>query len=148
MKNVIVFDLDGTIADIEHRRKYIATKPKNWKAFCEGIKNDTVKREVQLVYNMFVSTGEYDIIFASGRSDEYRDMTEEWLHKHDFHHYVKLYMRKEGDYRADYIIKKEILDEMRADGYNPILTFDDRDQVVQMWRENGIPCFQVAEGSF
>ena len=28
------------------------------------------------------------------------------------------------------------------------LAFDDRDRVVAMWREEGVPCFQVAPGDF
>jgi hypothetical protein len=35
-----------------------------------------------------------------------------------------------------------------ADGYEPIMVFDDRNQVVKMWRERGIVCAQVAEGDF
>ena len=57
-------------------------------------------------------------------------------------------MRRTKDYRSDDIVKKEMLDEMRAIGYNPTLVFDDRDRVVKMWRENGLRCFQVAEGDF
>jgi hypothetical protein len=41
-----------------------------------------------------------------------------------------------------------MLDKIRLDGYNPTLVFDDRSRVVEMWRKNGIKCFQVAEGNF
>jgi hypothetical protein len=57
-------------------------------------------------------------------------------------------MRKKGDYRDDSIVKKELLDQIRKDGYNPLLAFDDRDRVVKAWRECGIRCLQVAEGNF
>lgn len=29
----IIFDIDGTLADIAHRRHHVETKPKNWSAF-------------------------------------------------------------------------------------------------------------------
>ena len=29
-----------------------------------------------------------------------------------------------------------------------VCVFDDRDKVVKMWRDNGLTCFQVAEGAF
>jgi len=45
-------------------------------------------------------------------------------------------------------VKREMLDRIRADGYNPIMAFEDRSRVVKMWREAGIPCAQVAEGDF
>jgi hypothetical protein len=59
-----------------------------------------------------------------------------------------LYMRRRNDRRPDYIVKAELLDQLLADGYRPIMAFDDRDQVVKMWREKGVPCAQVAEGNF
>lgn len=148
MINVVVFDIDGTVADISQRRHFVSTKPKNWKAFFEGMVDDTVIEEVRFVYNCIVANGEYDVVFSSGRPDNYREQTVKWLYDNNFHVYDKLYMRKAGDYRPDYIVKKEILDNMLSDGYNPIMAFDDRDQVVKMWRDNGIVCMQVAEGSF
>jgi hypothetical protein len=33
-------------------------------------------------------------------------------------------------------------------GFEPTLSFDDRDRVVKMWREEGIRCFQVDYGDF
>jgi hypothetical protein len=57
-------------------------------------------------------------------------------------------MRRRGDKRADFIVKGELLDKIIADGWQPIMAFDDRNQVVQMWRARGIPCAQVAEGDF
>ena len=36
----IIFDIDGTIADIEHRRVYVRSKPKNWRAFIKAIPKD------------------------------------------------------------------------------------------------------------
>lgn len=60
----------------------------------------------------------------------------------------RLRMRRAGDHRPDDIVKREILDQMRADGWRPVMAFDDRARVVKMWREAGIPCAQVAEGDF
>jgi hypothetical protein len=58
------------------------------------------------------------------------------------------YMRSDKDYRADYIVKREMLDKIRADGYDPVLVFDDRTSVVNMWREAGLRAVQVAPGDF
>jgi hypothetical protein len=46
------------------------------------------------------------------------------------------------------VLKKQWLDELILQGHEILCVFDDRDKVVKMWRENGISCFQVAEGSF
>jgi hypothetical protein len=57
-------------------------------------------------------------------------------------------MRPEKDRRDDDIIKFELLHKLREDGWDPVMAFDDRDRIVRMWRANGIPCLQVAEGDF
>ena len=55
MTKVIVFDIDGTLANIEHRRSFVATKPKNWKAFNAGIVNDTPHEDLVELTWMFHS---------------------------------------------------------------------------------------------
>jgi hypothetical protein len=62
--------------------------------------------------------------------------------------YAALYMRADGDHRPDFQVKGELLDRLIGDDWNPLMAFDDRDQVVKMWRQRGIPCAQVADGNF
>jgi hypothetical protein len=57
-------------------------------------------------------------------------------------------MRPQGSFTKDDILKKKWLDQLLADGKDIMCAFDDRDQVVKMWRNNGISCFQVNYGSF
>ena len=54
MTKVIVFDIDGTLANIEHRRAFVATKPKNWKAFNAGIVNDTPHEDIVWLWDQVV----------------------------------------------------------------------------------------------
>jgi hypothetical protein len=60
----------------------------------------------------------------------------------------RLYLRDDDDFRPDDITKKEIFDKVVSDGFKPQLAFDDRENVVKMWRSIGLPCFQVREGKF
>jgi len=136
---IIVFDIDGTLANINHRLGYVRTKPKNWKAFDAGIPNDLVNTPVQRVFQT-LSTGN-TIILASGRSDRTRKDTVNWLERNDLGNFDQLYMRKNGDFRSDDVIKKEILDQIIIDWGKPDMVFDDRPKVVNMWRENGIWVF-------
>lgn len=146
MSKSVIFDIDGTLADLTHRRHWVATKPKNWKAFFAGISADGVhQRVVDTVWD-FYRAG-YVIILCSGRGEDHRVVTQDWLAKHDIP-WGKLYMRKEKDYRADDIVKSELLDQILADGYDPSLVFDDRNRVVAMWRKRGYIVHQVAEGDF
>lgn len=145
---LVVFDLDGTLANIEHRLSYVRSKPKNWKAFEAGIPHDAVNQAVAEVFHSLKRTGN-TIIFASGRNETSRDATMKWLMDNDlWNHSAKLYMRKAEDYRSDVIVKREILDDIVADfGKMPDMVFDDRPGVVRMWREEGIFVFDVYQGT-
>lgn len=142
----IIFDIDGTLANITHRRYHVEKKPTDWPAFQKLAHLDTCFEPVAVVARSMGSMA-HRIILCSGRIEEERPLTERWLLKYQIP-YIALYMRASKDYRADDVIKEEILARMRADGFRPELVFDDRDRVVAMWRRNGIICAQVAEGAF
>jgi phosphoglycolate phosphatase-like HAD superfamily hydrolase len=146
IKMLVVFDIDGTLANIEHRLGYVRSKPKNWKAFDAGIPNDSVNLPVAAVFHQMVDAG-HAVILASGRNERSRQATEDWLSANHLRGYQKLYMRKADDFRGDDIVKQEILDEIIADyGRKPDMVFDDRPRVVAMWRRNGIFVFDVYQG--
>ena len=63
----------------------------------------------------------------------------------------QLFLRADKDYREDSIVKSEMLDkliETEGVNVNSLIIFDDRQSVVDMWRERGVTCFQVAKGDF
>lgn len=144
--NCVIVDIDGTIANCDRRRPHIVCKPKNWKAFNAEMHADTVHSDIDRLVRAFNAQG-YRIVLCSGREEVYRAVTERWLDKWmiPFH---ALYMRAEKDYRADDIIKSELLDRILADGHKPWLVVDDRKRVVDMWRKRGLTCLQCAEGDF
>ena len=148
---LVVFDIDGTLANIEHRLDYVRSKPKNWKAFDAGIPNDRVNEPVaEVLYSLRSATegNQNKIIFASGRNERSRSATVDWLKKYSlWEDDSKLYMRKADDFRNDSIVKREMLDEIIADyGKKPDMVFDDRPRVVNMWRDAGIFVFDVYQG--
>jgi hypothetical protein len=58
-------------------------------------------------------------------------------------------MRKTGDMRKDSLVKEEIYNSNIAPNYNVFLILDDRDQVIDLWRNKlGLTAFQVAYGNF
>lgn len=146
MGKVIVFDIDGTLANIEHRRQYVATKPKNWKAFTAGIPHDTPHDEIVYLAKMF-DNGFDTVILCSGRGEESRQDTLDQMRKFGVG-FDELYMRSAGDYRKDSIVKVELLHQIRAKYGNPYLWFDDRQQVVDAIRAEGVRVLQVAPGDF
>jgi hypothetical protein len=146
----ILCDIDGTIADCTHRLHWIQSKPKNWKAFFAATERDAPIRETIEVITALYTYPHHQIIFCTARNEENRAATTVWLSNNVGAWILNcsLYMRKNNDHREDSIVKQEMLDKIRLDGYNPTLVFDDRSRVVEMWRKNGIKCFQVAEGNF
>ncbi len=145
--SLICFDIDGTLANIEHRLGYVRSKPKNWRAFDAGIPNDLVNPYVAAAFFALRDAG-HDIVFASGRNERSRAATVAWLDANGFWEVSShLFMRKADDFRSDDIVKREILDDIVADyGKKPDMVFDDRPRVVRMWREAGIFVFNVYQG--
>lgn len=145
----IIFDIDGTLADVEHRTHWVRSNPKNWAAFDAAMVHDQPYHDIIWMLKVFKDSGA-TILIASGRSDKMKSHTVEWLDNVAglAGYYSRLYMRKEADKRPDNIVKAEILSQMRMDGFDPTIAIDDRNQVVNMWREQGLRCLQVAPGDF
>ena len=145
----IIVDIDGTLSDPEHRQHFVRSKPRNWKAFNARIFDDPVQHDIVWLVRLFRSVG-CRIVICSARTDDLRSITERWLKEKAGLDgvYEKLYMRAEKDYRDDDIVKRELLDTIRADGYDPVMVLDDRDRVVKIWRESGLRCLQVQPGDF
>ena len=145
--SIVIFDLDGTLALIEHRRHFVEDGNKQWKEFFEACVDDRVNTPVAEIWQSLEDKGHEMWIF-SGRSDAVEDETRKWL----LDSYIwpdRLMMRKAGDHQPDDKLKQGWLDSLNEQERADILcVFDDRDRIVKMWRDNGITCLQVAEGNF
>ncbi len=137
LPKAIMCDLDGTLALLNGRSPYDAT-------LCD---KDLLNVPVANTLKNYAQLG-YAIILLSGRKDSSRDKTEAWLEQHNIP-YNTLLMRSADDNRKDAIVKKEIFDANILGKYYIEFVLDDRDQVVDMWRQElGLPCFQVYYGNF
>jgi predicted kinase len=137
LEEVILCDLDGTLAHMNGKRS-----PFDWKRTDVDDLDEIVAKSIK----DHMTLG-HKIIFMSGRSEEGRVPTEQWLEIYGFKYHA-LYMRKEGDFRKDNIIKEELYNEHIRGKYNVRHVYDDRQQVVDMWRSLGIKVYQVQEGDF
>jgi len=133
----VIVDVDGTLA------LHVARGPFEYDKCSTDAPNPRV---VELI-KMLRST--YEVVVCSGRegTDQCRADTIEWLQRHGIT-FSGFFMRPEGDMRKDAIIKREILERDILPRWNPVLVVDDRDQVVRMWRDAGLTCWQVADGNF
>ncbi len=146
MKTVL-FDIDGTLADIEHRRHYVEGDTQNWTAFFDEMGTDTVNAPVVDLYNVLWAHPDYECIVLSGRPANFRALTETWFTWNEIP-FSRIEMRGAKDNRRDDLVKQEILDRLLAEGKEIAFVVDDRQQVVDMWRANGITCFQCDVGDF
>ena len=172
----VIFDLDGTLADVTMRRdvadhakfssqpppkvygesyhKYNKRKERHhqdmwWKRWQdpEVIMTDKPNTHVVSICKLMKEFMGCAIIITSARTAKNMTVTKEWLAKYNIY-YDELFMRPEGDFTPDNIFKKRILDKFILPKYEVLMAFDDRNQVVKMWRDNDIPCLQVADGDF
>ncbi len=150
MKDIVIFDLDGTLALIEHRRPLVEGPKKDWPAFFAACVDDQPNEPVIAALQAHLAVG-HIVMIVSGRSDEVRDQTEAWLFKHVFKGrapHARPVMRQAGDYTPDDLLKRQWLSDGTIPHERVLCAYDDRDRVVQMWRNAGIACFQVAPGAF
>ncbi|GAA4956383.1 AAA family ATPase [Actinoplanes utahensis] len=137
LPEAVLVDIDGTVALMNGRSPY------DWGRVGEDEPNPSVITAVRAMH-----AAGHAIVFCSGRDAVCRAETEAWLELYVGVPYEGLFMRPEGDSRKDSIVKREIFDQEVRDRWRIVGVFDDRQQVVRMWRQLGLTVFQVAEGDF
>ncbi|MFI7605762.1 AAA family ATPase [Micromonospora sp. NPDC049366] len=134
---IVLVDIDGTVALNVSRSPYDMTR------VAEDRPNEAVIAAVRAMH-----AAGYDVVFCSGRDASARADTVAWLERHVRVPYLALHLRALGDSRKDSVVKQEIYEREIRDRYRVVGVFDDRMQVVRMWRSLGLTVFQVAEGDF
>lgn len=143
-----LIDIDGTIADCSHRLGHIrGGEVPDWEAFFDAMDKDTPIRHICDLVRV-LGDG-YNIIYLTGRPDSHRVQTAWWLDCNFLAKGKDLLMRKAGDHRPDYIVKKELYEKFVFPIYGkPNLVIEDRKQVVDMWRGMGITVLQPKDGDY
>ena len=163
-KNIILCDLDGTLANLGHRLHYIKNddgtmkprKERDWDGFNKACVDDAPNRDViQILESLirghnsgcwFCGSVEREVYILSGRNDSVRAETVEWLEKHVAEYWdynEQLIMRRADDRRPDTEVKLEMVRELGLTPDDVLCILDDRQCVVDMWRKNGFRCLQV-----
>lgn len=141
-----VFDMDGTLADSDHRKHHLLKKDKDWDLWYKDMDKDPVNEDVAQFTHVARKSG-IPVTICTGRLVDYSEVTEKWLEDNEIY-YDYLLMRPSGDFRDDTIVKAEMICHMELLGLVPEVIWDDRDRVVKMWRDKGYTCFQVKYGDF
>ena len=163
----IIFDIDGTLMNVEKRVQWAKKHKKdtdrvmNWDMFldplvmlefdrpnidvCSIAKSLNILERFEI--DLPVAMSNNRIIITSARNERHRDVTMKQLAFAGVR-YDSMYLRKDNDFRPDDVVKAELLGKIITDGFDPTVAFDDRNQVVNKWRELGIHCYQVRTGDF
>lgn len=130
--NLYVFDLDGTLADCSHRLHFIQQTPPDWHAFFSSCVDDPPIKWVLTLARRMQNYG--SLVILTGRSEDYREHTEGWLH--DYLRYFTLLMRPSKDFRQDMVVKPEILKQyLNGDKFRHVeFIVEDRAEMAGAWR--------------
>lgn len=140
----IICDLDGTLARDDHRNHHIQ-KPKGerqWDAYFAACEDDAVNVPVAHLLRHLCHS--HYIIILTARVDTVKPHTLRWLAKHGIP-YNLLIMRPAKNRTDDNLWKIKQAEPYKND---VVFILEDRQRVVDAWRENGYSCFQVAPGDF
>lgn len=143
LPRAFICDIDGTVADHEGIRGHFDYTL---------VSQDRPIYHIIHVVQALVDYGSWVPIFMSGREEYSRRDTLDWIDTFIWpgmdYNLVNLFMRPNGDFRKDSLVKKELFDNHVSPRFWVEFAIDDRNQVVEMWRSMGLPCLQVADGNF
>lgn len=138
---VIVLDIDGTLANNDHRAHYVDGDVKDWENFLRPdlVIKDTPIARTKDALKKAQDLG-YTIVFLTGRNESLRDTTMRWL----FDHYgvdandETLYMRPIGNLLKPTEYKHQQLTSIRRDFGNSLLFVDDDKYMHKVYAEFGL----------
>jgi len=142
-KECVIFDLDGVLADVRHRLHYLCQEPKHWERFFAASVKDPVFPSTKKLYMQL--NYKWDIFIFTARPNRYRMITEYWLRQHGFYCEALFMCPDELEGTSPHLVKKQMLKDIRARKYEPIMVFEDSSINIAMFRAEGITCFQLPD---
>jgi len=130
-KKIVICDIDGTIANNDHRQ-HLLKKFKDWDNFFSQLHLDKPILVVIEKINDLKREGK-EIVFLTGRPEKYRKLTNAWLEKYFDPNYT-LIMRKDGDVRNKSITKEEML-KLNVDLKEIYKVYENDPELIDLWRK-------------
>lgn len=141
LPEAVIFDMDGTLCDVRGIRHHVLGGPvngyrKNFDAFHRDAVNCPPNAWVADAARVEHSAGRA-VLVVTAREARHRNSTAFWLALHQVPSDA-MWMRANGDYRPDHVVKREILAKIRRQ-YRPVRAYDDNPAIVALWESEGIP---------
>lgn len=139
MKNIILCDIDGTIANNDHRQHYLEGK-KDWDGFFSELSNDLPIPSVIEKINEHHKEG-HEIVFLTGRPERYRYSTTLWLYEY-FNFDFRLLMRSDNNQKNKIEVKRKIFSE-NFSAEMILCVYENDSDLIHMWRELNLDTIDV-----
>ena len=130
-KNIVICDIDGTVANNDHRQHFLEGK-KDWDGFFSNLINDKPIHQIINKVKDLESQGN-KIAFLTGRPERYRAETKRWLDIYFSFEYLLL-MRKDNDRRDKQKIKLEIFENNFTTDQITIC-FENDLGLIELWKK-------------
>ena len=106
----IIFDVDGTLMDIETRRKWLEGPTPNWTKFMDPkeMETDTPNQHVMEVAECMHDAG-HEIVIVSARNERHREVTEHQLKQNFGVFWSHMFLRPDDSFEPDNQFKQEFL---------------------------------------
>jgi hypothetical protein len=135
-----IYDVDGTLANVDPYLHYVRGSNKDYDAFHEASIDALPNIEVLEMLNNSVSD-EYSVIIVTSRKEKYRGLTSMWLAKNKIVSHA-LFMRADNDNRPDYEAKNDMLDKI-TELWDVTHAIDDNPNVIRLWEDNNIATTKI-----
>lgn len=150
MDPTIIFDIDGTLADVSKRVKYLQGEKKDRNKFYDDVKDDEV---IKPIADLLCAVGNsyhpfFQMVCVTARPERTWYDTVRWLKEKAGFEPYRIFMRNDDDDRPEAEVKRDLVEFLRREGYPIVLAIANRDEIVKMYRNMGIPCCQVSEGAY
>jgi hypothetical protein len=137
-----IYDIDGTLANVDPYLHYVRGSNKDYDAFHEASIDALPNIDVIEMLNNSVSDG-HAILIVTSRKEKWRGLTSLWLAKNNIRSHA-LFMRSDNDNRPDYEVKKDIL--IKINNYWHVShAIDDNPNVIRLWKENNISTTKIGD---
>jgi hypothetical protein len=141
----VVFDMDGVLSDAASRQHYLAPGRRDWDGFFEACGEDPLIEEVAALLGLL--DPQLAIVLLTARPLWVQPQTLGWLDRFGLR-WDLLIMRDQGDYSAAAAFKRSTVHDLRRQGLDPVLAFEDDRRNLEMFRSVAVPCVYIHSGYY